>query len=232
MLKRCQCLIRRPRTPIQSFFRNFSNTMHPKKSVNEFNIIFERFPNRIPPRLLMKHNDGNMERIDHIRKNLELDGNGIKITNDSELTKCLYPTKYARIQLPNGISYSNHQLENLGEKLLYLQVYKAYLILFKRSDSDICGYDFNYSSKMDNMSNAKQNPASVMYRHFKQIKPNRLARLPIPNSKIPLRVQFSYDLRSFNTIIGYISMTNESQVMEKFLKKVITERLIKTVLLR
>ncbi|GAV52544.1 hypothetical protein ZYGR_0AG05350 [Zygosaccharomyces rouxii] len=230
MLKPCQYFLQSLKTPIRSYLRSFSNTIHLERTITIK--TFEKAPNKVRPELLIKHKDENMARITHLRRNLELDKHGIKISNESELTKCLYPTKYTRIELPNGISYSNYQLETLGKKLLYLQVYQAYLSLFRRSDSDICGYDFNYSSKMDNMSNAKQNPASVIYRHLKQIKPSRLARLPIPSNKIPLRVQFSYDQRSFNAIIGYISITNEDHTVERFLKKMIAERLIKTVLLR
>lgn len=223
-------LLQSLKTPVGSYLRSFSSTFHPNRTI----IIrtFEKIPSRVRPELLVKHRIENIARIAHLKRNLELNEHDIKIANESELTKCLYPTKYTRIKLPNGISYSNYHLEILGKKLLYLQVYQAYLSLFKRSDRDICGYDFNYLSKMDSMSNAKQNPASVICRHLKHIKPGKLARIPIPSNKVPLRVQSSYDQRSFNTIIGYIAITNEDHVVEKFLKKVIAERLVKTVLLR
>ncbi|CAR26559.1 hypothetical protein ZYGR_0H03760 [Zygosaccharomyces rouxii] len=230
MLKPCQSFLQSLKTPIRCYLRSFSSTIHLRRIITLR--TFEKVPDTVRPELLIRHKDENLERIASLSQILELDEYGIKIADESELTKCLYPTKYTRIELPNGISYSNHQLEILGRKLLYLQVYQAYLSLFKRSDSDICDYDFNYYSKMDNMSRAKRNPSSVIHRHLKHIKLSRLARLPIPNNQVPLRIQFSYDQKSFNAIIGYISMTHEDHIVNRFLNKVIAERLIKTVLLR
>lgn len=229
MSKPWQCFFQSLRAPVCTCLRRLSSTTRLRTVTIK---TFGKTPDRIKPKLLDDHRDGNLARIAHLKKHLELDQYGIGIADELELIKCLYPTRYARIGLPDGVTYSNHQLETLGKRLLCLQVYQAYLSIFKRSDSDVCGYDFNYYHKIHNMSNAKQRPASVIHRYLKHNNVGKLARLQLPNNRIPLRVQYYYDQKSFSAIIGYISMSNEDHIVRKFLEKIVAEKLIRTVLLR
>lgn len=192
----------------------------------------EATSDELTTKLLTKHRDGNIARIVKLKRVLELDKFGLTLLNEPELTKCLYPTKQARVRLPNGSSSSNRQLEILGKQLLCLQVYQAYLTLFKRSKRDICGYDFNYPSKMEMMSKPKRRPATVILKHLKRVSLVHLARLAVPNNRIPLKKQYAYDQKSFNAIIGYVSLTNNEDKVLVFLKKMIAEKVINTVLLR
>ncbi|AQZ13698.1 CBS1 (YDL069C) [Zygosaccharomyces parabailii] len=212
------------------YLRGFSTIPHLRKVITIRSA--QTATDELAAKLLTKHRDENILRIAKLKKILEFDKFGLQISDESELMKCFYPTKHATLKLPDGTSSSNRHLEILGKQLLYLQVLQAYLKLFKRSECDVCGYDFNYPSKMENMSDAKKKPATVILRHLKQISLVDLARIPVPKNQISLRKQSHYDLKSFYAILGYVFLTNNEENFSSFLKKIFAEKLINTVLLR
>ncbi|QLQ80828.1 hypothetical protein HG537_0E01830 [Torulaspora globosa] len=190
------------------------------------------FPAVLKESVLRRQEGGNIQRLKKLGKSLEPDKYRIKLQEQSELIKCFYPTRFARIELPNGENYSNKQLEMLGKNLLLLSMNMTFLNLFKRSDQDISGFDFNFSMKMDHMSSWKKDSHELIRRFIKDRKLVKLARLPAPCSRIPDRIQYGFDQKAFNAVIGYISVTNESTVVNKFLREEITNPIARAILVR
>lgn len=197
-----------------------------------------RVNNALPPipgvksELLERQGIGNDAKIDRLIKNLDLIEQGIIFKDKPQISKCFYPTKLSTVRLNEDQDYSNKHLELLGRDSMNLLVNEVFLSLFKRTSTDIGKYDFNYTSKMDNMSAWKKNP-TLLVRHFLKHKDlGKLARLSIPESRIPARIQYAYDQKSFNAIIGYIIMTNERQAVDNFLRKSVARDLVQITLAR
>lgn len=183
-------------------------------------------------KILKRQENDNNNRIEKILNTLDVGRYDIKLQDKSEIVKCLYPTKFAKLRCHNDQCYSNRQLEILGRSLLNLQVDEIFLKLFKRSQDDVGNHDFNFSQKMEHMSSWKKNPI-MLIRHF--LKLNNMApvaRLTIPESQLPPRIQSVFDQKSFNSIIGYLSVTHDREVIERFIKGRITKDVIRYILLR
>lgn len=181
---------------------------------------------------LARQQRGNELRIEKIANRLEFKRHGIKLQDKFETIKCLYPTKYSRLRLRDGRSYANNQLETIGRQLLLLTFDDAFLNLFKKSQQDISGLDFNYEAKMEHMSSWRKNPISFTRRFLKWNDLTELARLPAPQSRVPSRVQCAFDRRSFDAIIGYISVTNDPDAVSRFLKARVARQIAQKIMLR
>lgn len=183
-------------------------------------------------KLLKRQEIDNIDRIEKILNTLDVSRYGIKLQDKSEITKCLYPTKFAKLRLRNERCYSNKQLEILGRNLLSLQVDEAFLKLFKRSQDDVANHDFNFSEKMKHMSSWKKHPIILIRNFLKWNNIAPVARLAIPESRIPPRIRSVYDQKSFNAIIGYLFVTHDREVIESFVKGRIAKDVIRYILLR
>lgn len=183
--------------------------------------------------LLLKRQElGNGARVENLQKSLEMNKYGVTLRDKAEIIKCFYPTKYSTLRVDQDRSYSNEHLEIEGRGLLHLVVKETFMQLYKRTSKDVGKYDFNYGLKMGRLSSWKKKPA-LLVRHFLKRKGlAKLARLPIPQSQIPLRIQYVYDQRSFNAIIGYIAKTNDAQTVNEFLKAEIAKDIVQTMLTR
>lgn len=187
-------------------------------------------PPILRPSLLCRQKVGNEQRLKRVTESLEPHKYGIKLQNESELIKCFYPTKSANLQLPNGETRSNKQLELLGRQLLLLSLNQTFLDLFKKSGQDISGFDFNYGVKMEHMSSWKKNSQELVRRFLKSESLTNLARLSAPRNRIPDRIQYTFDQRAFSAIIGYLSVTNDLPIVNLFLKKKIASPIARTIL--
>lgn len=201
------------------------------------NVVARAFKSAdLPPALreslLSRQKEGNIQRLERLTKSLELHRYDIKLQAESELIKCFYPNKFAKVELPNGRNYSNKQLEILGRNLLLLSMNTTFLNLFKRSEQDISGFDFNFAMKMDHMSSWKKDSPELIRRFLKNKKLINLARLPAPSNRIPDRIQRGFDQKAFSAVIGYISVTNELAIVSKFLRERITNPIARAILLR
>ncbi|QLL33270.1 hypothetical protein HG536_0E01810 [Torulaspora globosa] len=201
------------------------------------NVVARAFKSaELPPalreRVLSRQKEGNIQRLEKLAKSLQPGEYHIELQAESELVKCFYPTKFARVELPNGKNYSNKQLEMLGENLLLLNMNKTFLNLFKRSEQDISGFDFNFAAKMDHMSSWKKDSPELIRRFLRNKKLTNLARLPAPSNRIPERIQHGFDRKAFSAVIGYISVTNELTIVSKFLREKITNPIARAILLR
>lgn len=201
-----------------------------KNSVTE-SILARSSPPVLKKRLLTRQQDGNKLRINNMIERLEFKKHGIKCQNISEIIKCLYPTKFSRLRLGNGSSYGNKQLEKLGRDLLLLTVNQTFLNLFKKSQQDIAGFDFNFGAKMNYMSSWKKNHLSLIRRFLKWNDLIDLARLPAPRSQVPQRIQIAFDQKTFDAIIGYISVTNDPEAVNGFLKEKVAKQIAQNIIL-
>lgn len=192
----------------------------------------QELPPTLRKSLLSRQQEGNIQRLKRLTSSLEPQKYAIKLHNESELIKCFYPTKVATLELPNGKYYSNKQLELLGKDLLSLSLNKTFLNMFKKSEQDISGFDFNFSMKMNHMSSWKGDSPELIRRFLKNKRLTNLARLPAPRNRIPDRIQCAFDQKAFSAVIGYLSVTNELTIVGMFLTDKITNPIARTILLR
>lgn len=180
---------------------------------------------RLPQRNKIK-DEQNLAKVSSI---LDLEKFSIHIERKQECIKCFYVLKNPRVELSNGAAYYTEQLEKIGRDVLHLQLSESFLYVFKRSKSDVNGLDFNFISKMQHLSVAKRSPPLLLRMFLRNNKIGNLARLAVPESVTPLRVQRGYDYRCFNAIIGYVALTNEKERVDKFIRERISKRILRQV---
>ncbi|SCW01823.1 LAFE_0E08042g1_1 [Lachancea fermentati] len=186
--------------------------------------LLKRSLQRIP-----RHNQAEDEnRLERIKEVLGLDRYATIIINDDEFVKCLYPLRNYNINLPDGPSYEIAKLEKLGHTVLRLALSKALLNVFKKSDHDIGNLDFSYGNKMKHLSLAKRSPKALI-KGFVSRKFDRLARIPAPESAVPVRIRRIFDYKSFNAIIGYIAIANERQTVFKIVETSVSHPILRRI---
>lgn len=195
-------------------------------------LLPQSFPPILRQQLLARQHKGNKLRIERLLRQLDFKRHGVVCQNKSEIIKCLYPTKFAKVRLNDGKSYGNKELEGLGRDLLLLTMNESFLNLFKKSAQDISGFDFNFAAKMDYMSSWKKNPLSLIRRFLKWNNITNLARLPMPDSRLPPRIQCKFDQKAFEAVIGYVSVTNRPDTVSSFLKKRVAKQIAQNIMLR
>ncbi|KAM3163890.1 hypothetical protein ACU8KH_02367 [Lachancea thermotolerans] len=180
--------------------------------------------NRIPRKNWSK----DAERIKVFGEQLDFSKYGVSCKEPQEVSKCLYPKKDCAVRMPDGQRFQVGHLQILGHSLLRVSVNKALLSVFKRSPQDISGFDFNYSDKMGHLSTSKRFISSLLRRYIRQ-RYEKLARIPMAESAVPLRVQKVFDQRSFHALIGYISLTNDREAVDRLLQEKLAKPIMKGV---
>ncbi|SCU90250.1 LAME_0E07712g1_1 [Lachancea meyersii CBS 8951] len=128
------------------------------------------------------------EKLRLVKESLQLDAYGVGCGNLKEFGKCLYPVKHSMVNFPDGQKSQVGNLQALGGSLLRLIILRSFLDVFKKSSQDVAGLDFNYEAKMNHMSSSRRLP-DVLLRRFLRRRFNKLARLPMPESVVPIRTQ-------------------------------------------
>lgn len=172
-----------------------------------------------------KNQDKDEKRIALVMERLDFQKYGVSSGDLREFVKCLYPKKDCIVTISNGQKYYVGHLQLLGASLLRFNLTATMMETFRRSPYDVNGLDFNYSDKMDHLSVSRKSP-NMLLRRFIRRNYQKLARVPMPESAVPARIQKVFDQRSFNAVIGYVSLLNDEKVIDTLLR----ERLAKPVL--
>ncbi|CUS20250.1 LAQU0S01e02388g1_1 [Lachancea quebecensis] len=180
--------------------------------------------NRIP----RKNWNKDAERIRIFGEQLDLSKYGVSCKEPQEVSKCLYLKKNCTVRMPDGQSLQVGHLQILGYSLLRMSINKALLSIFKRSPQDISGLDFNYSDKMSHLSISKRSISALLRRYIRQ-RYEKLARIPMAESAVPLRVRKVFDQRSFHALIGYISLTNDREAVDRLLQDKLAKPIMKGI---
>ncbi|SCU98506.1 LADA_0H13454g1_1 [Lachancea dasiensis] len=161
-----------------------------------------------------------------VRENLGFDLHGIAYGEVRELAKCLYPKDDCMVRLPDGKAHRLGHLQVLGNSSLQLNLNRTFLDVFRKSKQDIGGLDFNYEAKMSHLSSAKRSPDKLLQRFIRH-RYDRLARIPMPESAVPIRIQRVFDRRSFHALIGYISLINDQKKVAALLHDEVSRPVVK-----
>ncbi|SCV04745.1 LANO_0G12090g1_1 [Lachancea nothofagi CBS 11611] len=205
---------------------------------NSFSILRQNPPSRIvrwqrfyvtaSKSKLNGHQLKDQEKLQSLGRSLGFDRYGILFGDFEEFSKCLYPKKHSVVNFPDGKAYQLAHLQILGGSLLRLSLLRSFLEVFKKSTQDVCGLDFNYEAKMSHLSASKRSP-DMLLKHFIRGRYDRLARLPMPESVVPLRIQRVFDQRSFHAVIGYVSLINDENAVSILLRDNVARPVIKGV---
>ncbi|EDO18718.1 hypothetical protein Kpol_1055p75 [Vanderwaltozyma polyspora DSM 70294] len=174
-----------------------------------------------------------MSRVSHLNKILALQKFNIKITNQSELLKCLQSAKNLNVSIDNNTFIYRDNLQQIGNSLLHLHINEMYLTLFKDNNSNngtLSNFNFNYMNSLKFKSNWKINPNSLIKKYLSTSNLNNLSILSIPDNKIPQRIRLKFDLLAFNSLIGYLLISNDKKTIDNLIKDSIIPVLIKLIL--
>ncbi|KAL3229565.1 hypothetical protein RNJ44_01701 [Nakaseomyces bracarensis] len=174
------------------------------------------------------HRVTNKKRVARLVEGLKLDRYKVHYNIES-LEQCLYTQKHVQVSVGTQ-HYGIMQLHEQGQNLLNLQWNLAMLRMFKRTEQDINGYDFNYIEKMANLKPDKLPTRDKMYKAFiKQNELSSVARVPLPKDKIRPKLQHNQDLRVLYGTIGYLSFVNKREIINRFISEGIITPIIQPI---
>lgn len=182
--------------------------------------------------ILKDQHEENITRIQKYEKALMFKNHNILIPNYEELQKCLYPFYFSWINCSMDsriLKYQNFQLAVLGKRLFKVSLHELLASSFKKTEYDINNVDFNYNAKLDRKL-ISSSYIRIQIRHF--LRENRLqniARFVEPINQVPSKVRIIYDERVFLTIIGFLSITNDTSKVKKLLNKTISKDIIRSI---
>ncbi|SCU97558.1 LAFA_0G12024g1_1 [Lachancea sp. 'fantastica'] len=174
----------------------------------------------------MKFQTKDEEKLRLVSESLRFNDFGIECGELEQLRKCLYPVRNGVVNFPDGKEFQVGNLQRLGRTLLRLSIMGSFMNVFKRSRHDINGLDFNYEEKMTHMSTSRRSP-EILLRRFITHRFDRLARVPMPEKKVPLRIHRVFDQRCLFAIIGYVSVINDHNKITALLRERVAKPILK-----
>lgn len=165
------------------------------------------------------HRVGNKSRVTKLIDGLELERYGVKYARPS-LEQCLYVQRHAMVDIGEHGKCAVMSVYEQGQNLLNLHWNLMMLRMFRRSEQDINGYDFNYIEKIAEVNLDKLQDRDKLYKNFiRSHDLNGIARIRVPQNKVRPRVQLAQDLRVFYATIGYLSIGNDRVLMKNYLQR-------------
>lgn len=194
------------------------------REFSNFNIVKIRLSQRCHAQMSYQAKDDEKLRL--VRDFLRFDDHNIECGELKQFRKCLYPIRNDVVIFPDGQLYQIRNLQRLGRSLLQLSIIGSFMNVFKKSEHDIGGLDFNYEEKMAHMSSSRRSP-DVLLRRFIRHRFDRLARITMPETAVPLRVHRVFDERCLFAIVGYISVINEHNKITTLLRERIARPILR-----
>ncbi|CCH58428.1 hypothetical protein TBLA_0A06370 [Henningerozyma blattae CBS 6284] len=209
-------------------------------------------PLKIPslhPKILERQHAQNIKRIEKFKNTLNLQDYNINISKDDpEIIKCLYPLRYAHINIKQCNNIKKHnKIENedkpqiittnsklckLGKNLFNLSIKQVFLKVFKKTSTDINGYDFNYFEKVNRklIKNASLVHELRVFLKSKGLK--HIARVSLPRQNIQIKTHIVFDEYVFFSIIGYLILTDNFHSVNKLINEEVSKEIIRTIILK
>lgn len=168
-------------------------------------ILVEGRETFLTKQLLRRNQRSDLQRLQRIRTNLSWTKFSLFIPNESAFIKCLYPQKTSSIMLDDHVSITTSNVYKIGLNFLN----------FKRLEFDSkLKKDF-----IDSFSNLKSTSNDKLLKFIlKKYRLVGIARLNMPNDRIPERIRLKLDQAAMITIIGYLSLVNNGKGLDQWVK--------------